>query len=95
MEDLYHAFIDRILENDTGPIGQMKPTSQAVVKFLPTTEKRELQDHNEARRLVGLPSIQVKVRHCLACGSPFESIAKRNCGCMAGRVTDVLGYDFC
>lgn len=49
----------------------LKPISNAA--------KKKVVEQNKARELIGLPSIQVELRYCLDCASPFESVGNRIC----------------
>ena len=51
------------------------------VKRLPPSVVKDIELKNHARRLAGLSPIRVKVRTCIACGTPFESAGNRTCGC--------------
>jgi hypothetical protein len=55
------------------------------IRRLSETVRRDLEQKNRARILVDLPPIEVKVRKCVVCGSSFESIGNRACGCAAAK----------
>ena len=49
------------------------------IKLLSNVTKKKVVNQNKARELIGLPSIQVELRYCLDCNSPFESVGNRIC----------------
>lgn len=62
------------------------------VRCLPSSVHKEVTLMNRARELAGLSPIIVKIRRCISCGTLFESVGHRTCGCvpmtsgvMAGR----------
>lgn len=54
------------------------------IKRLPKCKIRDLGDINEGRERNNLRPLSVKVRACIVCGSHFESIEMRTCGCQSG-----------
>ena len=44
---------------------------------------KALIEINEAREAIGLKPLKVKKRNCLKCGTEFESLGERTCGCLA------------
>ena len=63
------------------------------IKQLPSVKKAEMLHHNRARSSMGLPLLEIKVRTCLVCGNLFESLGKRNCGCVSLDRTSIQGRD--
>ena len=51
------------------------------VKRLPASVVKDIELKNHARRLANLSPIKIKVRHCISCGTLFESAGNRTCGC--------------
>ncbi|HYX33232.1 MAG TPA: hypothetical protein VE954_08970 [Oligoflexus sp.] len=56
-------------------------SSTPQIKVLPGAVIREIELQNKARKLMGLGSIQIKIRICLQCERPFQSAGRRTCGC--------------
>jgi len=75
------------IQNDPGKNqGIHEPKNEEIkisqkIKALPPSVVKDIEQKNVARRLAGLPLIHIKVRHCLICGSLFESSGNRTCGC--------------
>ncbi len=52
------------------------------VKRLPKCEISRMQRINDVRRMNGIRPQTLTVKTCLACGSFFETVANRTCGCL-------------
>lgn len=55
--------------------------------------RSQLAEANYARKMAGLPLLEVKVRTCLACKQEFESIEHRTCGCLGESVIQEVYYE--
>ena len=53
---------------------------------------RILAEQSEARVRVGLPALKVKTRKCISCGSLFESVEERTCGCSEEKRSQLASY---
>ena len=62
-------------------------------KTLPPSVVKDIEQKNIARRLAGLSPIVIKVRRCIACGSPFESAGNRTCGCSSRTAGTIAGRE--
>ena len=63
------------------------------VKPLPKHIRVKLREFNLARRGSGMEELRVLVRTCLSCGSRFESVGSRMCGCVDRQVSSLNGHD--
>ena len=63
------------------------------IKTLPPSVVKDIEQKNIARRLAGLSPISIKVRRCIACGSPFESAGNRTCGCSSRTAGTIAGRE--
>ena len=63
------------------------------IKRLSNHERSVFRDTNEARLEAGFKPIEMRVRKCLSCGTLFESIGNRMCGCIRGQVTSLFGIE--
>jgi hypothetical protein len=63
------------------------------IKALPPSVVKDIEQKNVARRLAGLPLIQIKVRHCLICATLFESAGNRTCGCSSRSAGSIAGRE--
>ena len=51
------------------------------VKLLVDARVEHITEVNDVRARLGMRKLVIKVRNCLACGLPFESVGARLCGC--------------
>ena len=86
----------QIQKETTKPLSHQDPSLQPEeikvsqkIKTLPPSVVKDIEHKNVARRLAGLPLIQIKTRHCLICGCLFESSGNRTCGC-SNRVAGII-----
>ena len=63
------------------------------IKLLPAAVIKEIEQQNKARRLMGLSSIDIKVRNCLNCGGLFQSAGRRSCGCNTIHTSSLAGVE--
>ena len=69
-------------------IGHMKSKGSKHIKpykplkKLPAFKRDELKYLNKARSHIGLKPLRIKIRKCISCGTNFESIEARTCGCL-------------
>jgi hypothetical protein len=63
------------------------------IKTLPPSVVKDIEQKNIARRLAALSPIVIKVRRCIACGSPFESAGNRTCGCSSRTAGTIAGRE--
>jgi hypothetical protein len=82
----------------TESLGVLAPTGPAIVdpsrtKTLPPSVVKDIEQKNIARRLAGLSPITIKIRRCIACGSPFESAGNRTCGCSSRTAGTIAGRE--
>lgn len=67
----------------------MQSNNAEVIDYAKGNESRRrigpkaLIEINEARLAIGLRPIKMKQRKCLKCGSSFQSLGERTCGCLA------------
>jgi hypothetical protein len=78
-----------VLDPVIGPV----PTDPSRIKTLPPSVVKDIEQKNIARRLAGLSPITIKVRRCIACGSPFESAGNRTCGCSSRTAGTIAGRE--
>ena len=68
-------------------------TDVSRIKTLPPSVVKDIEQKNIARKLAGLSPIAIKVRRCIACGSPFESAGNRTCGCSSRTAGTIAGRE--
>ena len=63
------------------------------IKVLDHHYRKEFRRQNEARKLIGLPQLKIKIRTCVLCHKPFESTGSwASCKPDYRKPTHVLGY---
>jgi hypothetical protein len=67
--------------------------SAPKIKTLPPSVVKDIEQKNVARKLASLSPIIIKVRRCIACGSPFESAGNRTCGCTSRTAGTIAGRE--
>ena len=63
------------------------------IKRLPPAVVKDIELKNQARRLVDLAPIRIRVRVCIACSQAFESAGKRTCGCSGRNAGYIAGRE--
>lgn len=61
--------------------GSTRMRMEKPVKKLSPLVVKDLEQKNRARVLVSLPPLRVKIRICMVCRRPFESVGSYTCGC--------------
>lgn len=59
------------------------------VKKISDSVKKDISIKNHARRLSGLPIIQIVVKTCTLCNKRFESAGNVTCGCGSKNVKEI------
>jgi hypothetical protein len=67
--------------------------SAPKLKTLPPSVVKDIEQKNVARKLASLSPIVIKIRRCIACGSPFESAGNRTCGCTSRTAGSIAGRE--
>lgn len=62
-------------------------------KKLPMHLRKAVTNQNKARAACGLAPLTVSIRSCLVCGSKFESVGNRLCGCIPRKAPYVAGSE--
>jgi len=65
------------------------------IKLMEKWKKDLLEEQNKARIALNFPPMTIRVRQCLFCKKPFESVSRRTCGCKEAQVTSLSGLDVC
>lgn len=65
---------------------------QSSLKSIHEDKVRLLAEQNQARAYLGLPLLKIKIRKCVSCGSLFESIEERTCGCSEEQRNQLASY---
>lgn len=74
------------MKGDTHDMLYSQRRNSDGVKELSVQRRSLIREGNKARFGLGLPPLVVKVRTCLFCQLPFESVGSRLCGCVDGEL---------